>query len=84
MFEKEPSEDQQKPAELNRRKPENRWRRISRDAEWDQNEPVRWWLKLARQVLRHDENTPHHDEPAAQHDEPALHPDEKDSGSKAA
>jgi hypothetical protein len=38
-------------AELNRRRPENRWRRILRDAEWDQNETVRRWLRLARTVL---------------------------------
>lgn len=32
---------------LNRRKPENRWTRILRDADRDQYETVRRWLKLA-------------------------------------
>jgi hypothetical protein len=36
---------------FNRRKSENRWRRILRDAEWDQYEPVRRWLKFAKNVL---------------------------------
>src|SRR4051812_46659989 len=42
---------EQPSATLNRRKPENRWVRILRDAEWDQNETVRRWLKFARHLL---------------------------------
>src|SRR5436853_7427773 len=45
------SEKEQPSNPLNRRKPENRWRRILRDAEWDQNETVRRWLKLAHKVF---------------------------------
>ena len=45
---------QQQPAELNRRKPENRWVRILRDAEWDQYQTVRRWLKFARHMLREE------------------------------
>jgi hypothetical protein len=38
-------------APLNRRKPENRWTRILRDAERDQYETVRRWLKLAAEFM---------------------------------
>jgi hypothetical protein len=48
---KEPSEDSREPAELNRRRHENRWRRILRDADWDQNQTVRRWLKLAHEAF---------------------------------
>ena len=46
---------EQEIAELNRRKPENRWRRILRDADWDQHESIRRWLKLARAVFEKDD-----------------------------
>ena len=36
---------------LNRRKPENRWTRILRDAEWDQHETVRRWLRFAGAIF---------------------------------
>lgn len=36
------------PNPMNRRKPENRWRRILRDADRDQEGTVRTWLKFAR------------------------------------
>ena len=39
---------------LNRRKPENRWTRILRDADRDQYETVRRWLKLAGDCIRGD------------------------------
>ena len=39
---------------LNRRKPENRWKRIIRDANHDQEGVVRHWLKLARKVFDAD------------------------------
>jgi len=38
-------------APLNRRKPENRWTRILRDADRDQYETVRRWLKLAGEFM---------------------------------
>ena len=56
--------DQQPVAALNRRKPENRWMRILRDAEWDQNETVRRWLKFGRHLLG-DKNKDDNDEPPA-------------------
>ena len=46
---------EQEVAALNRRKPENRWRRILRDADWDQHESVRRWLKLARKFFEQDD-----------------------------
>src|SRR4051812_13236917 len=36
---------------LNRRKPENRWTRILRDADWDQHETVRRWLRFASELF---------------------------------
>jgi hypothetical protein len=39
---------------LNRRKPENRWTRILRDADSDQHEPLRRWLKFAKKVFEKD------------------------------
>jgi hypothetical protein len=60
-------QEEQATAELNRRKPENRWRRILRDAEWDQNETVRRWLRLARTVLG-DKEEKDNEPVAASHD----------------
>jgi hypothetical protein len=48
------SEKEQPSNPLNRRKHENRWRRILRDAEWDQNETVRRWLQFAQKVFDKD------------------------------
>lgn len=50
------SNEQQPGAALNRRKPENRWVRILRDAEWDQYETVRRWLKFGRHLLGDKDN----------------------------
>ena len=55
MFEKSDPDKQQEVAALNRRKPENRWRRILRDADWDQHETVRRWLKFARKAFDKDD-----------------------------
>lgn len=46
--------EENKPNPLNRRKPENRWKRINRDANHDQESSVRHWLKLARKVFEKD------------------------------
>ena len=58
----------QEVAVLNRRKPENRWRRILRDADWDQHQSVRRWLKLARKVFEADEEEPAEDATLAKDD----------------
>jgi hypothetical protein len=69
----EESNQEQEVAALNRRKPENRWRRILRDAEWDQHESVRRWLKLARKVFEKDDE-----------DQPPKKKDDKESTPRAA
>jgi hypothetical protein len=55
------SEKETPPNPLNRRKHENRWRRILRDADWDQNETVRRWLRFAHKVLEKDKDHHHRD-----------------------
>jgi hypothetical protein len=48
---------------LNRRKAENRWQRILRDADWDQHETVRRWLRLAREVFGEEKKKEQEEQP---------------------
>lgn len=65
----EEKEIPQEEASLNRRKPENRWRRILRDADWDQYETVRRWLKFAREILdTKEDSTQIEEKPQAKND----------------
>jgi len=41
---------------MNRRKPENRWKRILRDADRDQEGTVRGWLNMARRFFAKDDD----------------------------